>query len=368
MPNERKMQIQIKKEDDSMRRCAIFILVIFSLFMSGCLESIISEVRYESTPISLEYKISYGYYINSSGKGDFNVNYTCFVPQPINGYISNLSVIGNYSYNDLKIGSNRIITWSFDENGRKNIKIGIEVSVKTNAFLVDLDSTKYLDIKNISMDIKRKYCRDQSIENKTLIQPSDLEIKNLAYSLKISDNAFEVAKSIFEWLKENTNYVYHPQQSLPQSAKETLNLKSGDCDDLSILYISLCRAVGIPSRLVRGYLIEEKNGKYIATPHAWAEIYVGFGKDGWIPVECAGISKDIEAEVHQNFGIEDAFHLRLFVDNGTNESLALSSRGVRVRYEEGLKIEMKPFVEVSDVSIGNYGSLVVRKDGRRFYS
>lgn len=351
-----------------MKRFAIFALLILSLLTSGCFESIIGEIRYETTPISLEYEISYGYYINSSGKGAFTINYTSFVPQTISGYVSSISALGNYPHHELKIGDNTAVIWLFDEEGKKSIKIGIEASVKANSFLVDLDPSESISIDNICADLKKRYCIDQSIENKTLIQPSDFEIKNLAYSLKNSENAFEVAMNIFKWLKENTNYASHPQQTFPQSAKETLILKSGDCDDLSILYISLCRAVGIPARLVRGFLIEEKNGIYTAIPHAWAEVYVGFGKDGWIPVECAGISKDLDAEIHQNFGVEDVFHLRLYVDNGTNESLAISNRGIKIRYEEGLHIETEPFVEIREVIVKDYGNLVVRKDGERFYS
>lgn len=349
-----------------MRRFVTFVFLIISLSLLGCLESIINEIRYEEVPTSLEFKISYGYYINSSGKGDFKIDYICLLPIPLSGYVKNFTAVGNYTYKE--IDGNRIIHWYFNESGNKNIKLGIECKVKTSPFLVDLDPSKSISIENISLDLKNRYCKDQSIENKTLIQPSDYEIRGIASSLKNSDNAFDVAMNIFKWLKKNMTYAYHSNQTLPQSAKETLYLKSGDCDDLSILYISLCRSVDIPSRLVKGYIIEKVNGKYIAIPHAWAEVYVGFGKDGWIPVECAGTSKDVEIEIHQNFGVEDASHLRIYVDNGTDESLTISNRGVRIVYESGITIDMQPFLDVDDLVIEDNGGLIVKKNGERLYS
>ena len=136
-----------------------------------------------------------------------------------------------------------------------------------------------------------------------------------------------MAKNLFIWLKENTTYQKHNGKETVQPAGTTCNIKTGDCDDLSFLYIALCRAVDIPARFIRGFIVEADDNGYVTTvPHAWAEVFVGggIGNNGWIPVECACSSDEMEVQINQNFGLESVGHLRLFIDDGTNESLITS--------------------------------------------
>ena len=174
------------------------------------------------------------------------------------------------------------------------------------------------------------------------------------------------------WLKENTRYEKHEEdKALPQPANLTYELRSGDCDDLSYLYISLCRAVGIPARLIRGFLIKEDiNGSVNVFPHAWTEVFVGgnLGDNGWIPVECAGSGGSVKADVHQNFGLEDCFHLRLFVDDGSNESLNISSSGPQVFYEQGMQVDMFSFAMITGYESLLSKKLVVTKNNIRSYT
>lgn len=338
-------------------------MFVIIFLLSGCIDIADREVRYRSTPISLEFSISYGYYINSSGEGRLVIDCLIFLPKPLNGSVLNLSIIGNYSHEEDVIGDNQAVRWNFSEEGGKRIKIGVSARVRTSSFATDLIAEGYVDVSEIDEDLKRRFCGKQRIDDLVVIHPDDPMIRDVVGSVGASNNSFEIAKRLFRWLKRNTKYSHHDGGKFPQTDLQTLNLGMGDCDDLSILYISLCRSAGIPARLVKGYLIREMDGGYRAIPHAWAEVYVG----SWLPVECAGTSEDIDVEVHQDFGIETANHLRVYVDDGTDENLSLSSRGVMVRYEKGLEIEVEPFVEVKDVEILEVGSLVVRKNGERLY-
>jgi len=156
-----------------------------------------------------------------------------------------------------------------------------------------------------------------------------------------------------------------------QPAALTLQKKTGDCDDLSFLYISLCRAVGIPARFIRGYLLSENNaGDVSATPHAWTEIFVGgsMGNNGWIPVECACQSPDMTTQVNQNFGVESTFHLRLFIDDGSNESMDMSLSGIKYgTYDQEKRIKLQSFAEVEDYVELESKKLVVTKEDQRSY-
>lgn len=86
------------------------------------------------------------------------------------------------------------------------------------------------------------------------------------------------AKRIFRWIVQNIKYD-PGQQAL--SAKVSLEEMKGNCGGISLLFVALCRSVGIPSRIVSGaWLIPNHEG-----PHMWSEFYSC--RFGWIPVDCS---------------------------------------------------------------------------------
>ena len=156
-----------------------------------------------------------------------------------------------------------------------------------------------------------------------------------------------------------------------QRAITTYQLRKGDCDDLSFLYISLCRSVGIPARLISGFLLQQVEDSVSIVRHAWAEVFVGatITSDGWIPVECAGnANTDIKNEINQNFGVEDIYHLRLFVDNGSNESLNVSiSPPLEAYYISGLDVDIQDFIVINNYIVLEPKELYIDGDGSREY-
>ena len=59
---------------------------------------------------------------------------------------------------------------------------------------------------------------------------------------------------------------------------EVLAGKEGACRDMTVLFIAVCRAVGIPARFVSGYQEGDPDEKQ-SDLHAWAEVYLPGG--GW---------------------------------------------------------------------------------------
>jgi transglutaminase-like putative cysteine protease len=87
----------------------------------------------------------------------------------------------------------------------------------------------------------------------------------------------------------NRSLIYN-RRDVPgiQSSTDTLSLGSGSCRDYAVLFIELCRLVGLAARFVSGYLYEPPfaNGSPSASPamHAWAEVYLpGAGWRGLDP-------------------------------------------------------------------------------------
>ncbi|HID25650.1 MAG TPA: hypothetical protein EYP23_04220 [Thermoplasmata archaeon] len=379
------MQVSVEKRRGNVKKEALFVSSIFFLtimFSSGCLEQLgevfpanggEQYIQYERTPTTVSYRISYGYNITSSGKGTYTVTYFCFLPhKPFDGSLSNLSILYPQEYMESTKAGNTLLKWEINGKDEQRYTVGVEVEVVANSFIVDLNGENAFNISNIPEALVNQYCHVQSTKNSTspLIDPVDHDILVTALSIKntVSDeNSFTVAKKLFLWLKDNTSYKTHEQKTMVQPAIETFRLKTGDCDDLSFLYISLCRAAGIPARFIRGYLIESSGGKYYAIPHVWAEVFVGVGNNGWLPVECAGNGEDAVTEMHQNFGVEDAYHLRLLVDDGSNESLDLSLTGPLWKYQPNVDVHLSRFMFLNDVVELNQKKLTVYRDGRRVY-
>src|SRR5207253_11126852 len=73
-----------------------------------------------------------------------------------------------------------------------------------------------------------------------------------------------------------------PTISLP-SAREVLRTKVGDCNEHTVLYVAMARALGIPARIDVGLTMVRGAFYY----HAWPEVYIdeGSGRGLWLPVD-----------------------------------------------------------------------------------
>jgi hypothetical protein len=353
----------------------LFILIFLVSTLSGCIDlfQLDGSTTYESHPTSVRYTISYGYTINCTGSGRYNLFYNCDLPEVLLGGITNI-IIQNENYsNDIIATWNSIKSWNITSNLNKEYNLGVSATVQTDSFIIsDLNGKNALsidEIKNKYPNICSQFTKAQSNDTTVFIDPKDPEISDISYqvfSKAGNNNSFLVAKELFKWLKENTDYNIHFGSDNVQTASYTLQCRTGDCDDLSFLYISLCRSLNIPARFIRGFLVEENN----AIPHAWAEVFVGgnLGDNGWIPVECAGISNSIDSEIHQNFGIEDVGHLRVFKDDGSNESLNISLTGVRYKmYSKTRNIKANSYSEISDYQVLRKQKLVIDGNKKRAY-
>lgn len=348
------------------------IILILLITTSGCFEVFNVDdgsTTYVASPTKVQYNIQYGYMINCNGIGTYEINYDCDKPEILSGSVSSQALYGHYK--DTTVANNEMLRWNISGENDNNYELGITATIVAGSFLVsDLNGENALSIQEIDPNLVSQYCHEQSNETIKFIDPDHSGIKNTATNIlnqADSSNAFAVAKEIFTWLKQNTNYQV---SSSFQAASVTFQKQTGDCDDLSFLYISLCRAVNIPARFIRGFVVEEENGVANAVSHAWTEVFVGgnIGVDGWIPVECAGTADNVETEINQNFGIEDASHIRLFEDDGSNESINAMLHPLWVTHNPNLTITSSYFVEIPDYTVLESKKLYIDKDGNRAYT
>ncbi|RYZ03442.1 MAG: transglutaminase family protein [Myxococcales bacterium] len=69
-----------------------------------------------------------------------------------------------------------------------------------------------------------------------------------------------------------------------QTPQQTLATRRGACRDLTVLYLAVCRALGVAGRFVSGYQGEEATPDGQRHLHAWPEVFVPeLGWLGWDP-------------------------------------------------------------------------------------
>ena len=93
-------------------------------------------------------------------------------------------------------------------------------------------------------------------------------------------NPLERARKLYRWICENVSYCaemeYCTIPSIPGKAMET---RRGDCGVQGLLFVTLCRAAGVPARWQSGW--ESLPNR--ANMHDWAEFYVE--PWGWLPAD-----------------------------------------------------------------------------------
>ena len=136
------------------------------------------------------------------------------------------------------------------------------------------------------------------LEAEKTIESDDPELEALAKKITGgSKSLWEASCRISEWVATNIE-----GSILDGSAKVTYESRSGLCGAQSRLMAALCRAAGIPARVVWGCMYtREFDGSF--GHHGWNEVFMG--KDGWIA---------IDVTIHETDYV-DSGHIRLGVLN-----------------------------------------------------
>ncbi len=136
------------------------------------------------------------------------------------------------------------------------------------------------------------------------------------------DDLYRIVIKIAKWVKENVKY-----DLLTMTAKSVKNSswvfksRRGVCDEITNLYISMLRSLGIPSRFVYGQAYTNLQKRF--GNHAWAEVY--FPGYGWIPVDVT----------YGQFGWIDVTHIKLKTGLDSGEpSAEYNWKGFGVNIEE----------------------------------
>ncbi len=119
-------------------------------------------------------------------------------------------------------------------------------------------------------------------------------------------NPYLRAKRIYDWITRNIRYSYVREYSTYENIPEFVATSlRGDCGMQALLFITLCRILGIPARWQSGWFVSPIK----ASPHDWAEFYIS--PYGWLPADLSfgGARRNTEKYRAFYFGNLDAYRM-----------------------------------------------------------
>jgi len=126
--------------------------------------------------------------------------------------------------------------------------------------------------------------------------------------IQSEDNAYLTVHKIGNWIHSNIEYDLNTlTEKASQKSSWVLENEYGVCDEITSLFISMVRSVGIPARFISGMAYTKSNDNF--GNHGWAEVYypdygwvpydVTYGQLGWIDPTHIALqkSKDVESSI-----------------------------------------------------------------------
>jgi transglutaminase-like putative cysteine protease len=253
-----------------------------------------------------------------------------------------------------------IFNWEKPTGDELTFTINSKINMKNDLLIID---------KKIDFPIKNL---DTELDNFLYITPTidynDKQVMALASQIAYGeDDLYKVVHEIGVWVNKNIEYNLNSKNvEASQSASWVIENREGVCDEITNLFIGVCRALGIPARFVSGLSysnldIFEENW----SPHGWAEVW--FPDVGWVPFDVT----------YGELGYIDAAHIKLKDAVDANRS---STRYEWEGYEVGIrtnKLDLKtkvisvgdqvePYVELETkflkdkIGFGSYNAIEVK--------
>jgi hypothetical protein len=287
--------------------------------------------KYQEVPDTVDFSVKRVLTIES----DDYLNYTLYLPKPINLKIDGqeaqlLKDFEHAPQYDRRLSQNEQ-QWVWNEilntGGTdtitiiyhfKTAKISWDISIKKSGTIDDIPLPElkrwggnqwpvadYNDRKDDDFDndgITDTHDVDDEndgVIDKYRIEPSNPEIQSLLIEI-LNDagiysgndlnsighlNVYKVVKAIYDEIDKECAYPNPEEQVIdsnkyggyPKWGTGTWDDKRGDCDDQSILFISLCRAAGIPAMLEIGALYDPNFDRWEG--HGWANVYIPYTQE-----------------------------------------------------------------------------------------
>jgi hypothetical protein len=147
----------------------------------------------------------------------------------------------------------------------------VTLEIRRSAILPPEDTDVYVvpEVKKLPRELRLYLAPSPKIESR------DPKIRDLAKKVGADkEKAWEKVEAIYDWVREHVKYQNGPLKGALAALKDG----TGDCEELTSLFIAICRADGIPARTVW------------VQGHCYPEFYLqdDKGKGHWFPCQAAG--------------------------------------------------------------------------------
>lgn len=179
--------------------------------------------------------------------------------------------------------------------GKTNLTITVVYEITSISYSgPGLDRNVAQNLSQIPRNLTSEYCASGG----TWLT-GDPKIREKAWELAgNSTKVLTIVEAFITWIRGNINYS---SGDLPRYPNETLAERRGDCDDQSILLITMCRILGIPAYLQVGCVLREeiKADESVWSGHlriqedgvgwhGWSVVYIP--PWGWLPVDMTWVT------------------------------------------------------------------------------
>ncbi len=164
----------------------------------------------------------------------------------------------------------------------ENVKAGntqlfeMTTTVKTWDVRYFIYPEKVGSLSEIPADITKIY-----LEDNEKFQLNHPVIQN-ALQVAVGDekNAYWITRKIFDYIND---HMYYEMSGGWNTAPTVLARGNGSCSEYAFVFISMCRAAGIPARYVGSVVVRGDDASMDDVFHRWTEIYLP--DYGWVPVD-----------------------------------------------------------------------------------
>lgn len=193
------------------------------------------------------------------------------------------------------------LTYTWRDLRDQDIKYGYNADVKVVNRIVPVTRKVNFPLRSLDREILEYTKPTEFIDVNEDIEAKAKEI------IGDEDDLYKAVFKVAEWTKGNIEYSLTTLTSeAVYPSSWVFENKKGVCDELTNLFISMLRSVGIPARFISGVVYT--NIGYNFGNHGWAEVY--FPGYGWVPFDVT----------YGQFGWIDPSHVKLKedFDSGTS--------------------------------------------------
>ncbi len=241
--------------------------------------------------------------------------FTINITVPTSSVYQNVSVADESPYLKNVLHSYNRTWWSYTLSGSANLRI--RYTGYTTAKYWRIENSGGVD--EIPNSLKTKYLHSEYLMSfngtkRYVIDPAPFKDSTEKITAGQSSVVGKL-RAIYDYIVHNFHYVTE-RNGNPKTAVETWNTKSGDCDELSFVFASMARSIGIPAWVEYGWLYTGSTWGQ----HAWIQTAVPYRGT----IEYVNIDLTVEVggkDLGRGFLIRDPYRITEWVDDGNSNHL-----------------------------------------------